>query len=101
MHSNLINTLILFPPAQSNPSLVYPSFDKLVFQPINSLKMLMKDYNIKYRTFVCLAMSRGMLTGFLEALPKQTSEWACVKPMRGHVWGGGAYAVYMCVRTSV
>ena len=37
----------------------------------------MKDYNIKYRTFVCLAMSRGMLTGFLEALPKQNSEWAC------------------------
>ncbi|XP_064387985.1 uncharacterized protein LOC135336189 isoform X2 [Halichondria panicea] len=59
--------------AQSNPSLVYPSFDKLVFQPINSLKTLMKDYNIKYRTFVCLAMSRGMLTGFLEALPKQNT----------------------------
>ncbi len=35
----------------------------------------MKDNNIKFRTFVCLAMSRGMLTGWLEALPKQTGQW--------------------------
>ncbi len=66
--------LLLHHLAQSNPVLVYPSFDKLVFQPIYSLKTLMRDTNIKYRTFICLAMSRGLLTTFLEALPKQTSE---------------------------
>lgn len=61
--------------AQSNPSspLVYPAFDKQIFQPINSLKTLMRDNNVKFRTFVCLAMSRGLLAGFLEALPTQTN----------------------------
>lgn len=48
--------------------------DKLIFQPIHTMRTTMKDNNVKFRTFVCLAMSKGMLTGWLEALPKQRSE---------------------------
>ena len=59
----------------SNSSVVFPAFDRQIFQPINALKTLMKDNNIRFRTFICLSMSKGMLTAWLEALPKQKSEW--------------------------
>ncbi len=49
--------------------------EKQVFQPIAALKAQLRDNNVKFRTFLCLAMSKGMLTGWLEALPKQKSEW--------------------------
>jgi len=50
--------------------LVFAAFDKQILQPIGYLKSL-KDNNMKFRTFVCLAMSKGMLCDWLEALPKQ------------------------------
>ena len=34
----------------------------------------MRDNNIKFRTFICLSMSKGLLTAWLEALPRQKSE---------------------------
>ena len=60
------------PTAQSSYAspLVFPAFDKQILQPIRAIKTL-DNNNIKFRTFICLAMSKGMLSDWLEALPKQ------------------------------
>lgn len=60
------------PTAQANQTspLVFLSFEKQILQPINSLKSL-QDKNMKFRTFICLALSRGSLTTWLEGLLKQ------------------------------
>ena len=60
--------------SNSNSSLVFPAFDRQILQPIGALKTVMRDNNIRFRTFICLSMSKGMFTAWLEALPKQRSE---------------------------
>jgi hypothetical protein len=76
-----VNLIFFYPAAahsSSNSSVVFPAFDRQIFQPINALKTLMKDNNIWFRTFICLSMSKGMLMAWLEALRKQKSEWGYI-----------------------
>jgi len=72
VNSLCMSSLAHYSTAQGNHEspLVFAAFDKQILQPIGSLKSL-KDNNMKFRTFVCLAMSKGMLCDWLEALPKQ------------------------------
>ena len=67
--TDLHSTLSTAQSSYASP-LVFPAFDKQILQPIRAIKSL-NNNNIKFRTFICLAMSKGMLSDWLEALPKQ------------------------------
>ena len=65
----------------SDASLFLPhELDKLVqiMQAIGSVRTL-RDHNTKFRTFVCLSLSRGLLCKWLQMLPQLNGQY-CIAP---------------------